>query len=219
MQIAGDEKIIVAAASGVNGAALLMMASAIEEATGEPPHVVNMFALAGPNETLQLLMDLITWQNVLIGGGGLFLSGFLSKAGSDLWDRLKSLVANKRVIEPKLEELVARISAAAAAAQRAGNFVIIGLPIDRQIIHMRNIGVQLGATDPEAIVRAIATVGIVGGDILEFLRKHPNARINTRLQNGDASAAIAVTDQTAEVWLEAFEGETKVDELHLLVKL
>lgn len=133
---------------------------AIKEITNDEPQRVSVVALAGPNDFVQILIDILTWQKALFGLalilGGKFASSFASELGklaaNDVWKEKKNYYD---AIKNKIAIPIQRLVDAIKKLREKDQSVTIAIKIPGT---MRNAGLVLSSDDPAVLIWQIANV-------------------------------------------------------------
>ncbi|MCX5497654.1 hypothetical protein OSH11_23350 [Kaistia dalseonensis] len=128
------------------------------------PETERMRDLAGPNDTLQILLEWSWWKQLIVSGAAIYVSAIVAEAGKDSWVGIKGLLTKRKSDKkktPPLEDPIQELSTIAREAQGAGNSVILGLPLASQT-PKRNIGIELSGFAPDEVFKAAATLALIG---------------------------------------------------------
>ncbi|NBB47106.1 hypothetical protein GVN24_02330 [Rhizobium sp. CRIBSB] len=154
-----------------------------------------MTDLAGPNDTLQILLEWSWWQQLVAAGLATYATAIVAEAGKDTWVGLKALVSRSRApsIEGKRGDIVNELSGIASEAQAAGNHVILGLPLDQRF-QRRNMGIELANPSPEEVFKAATVLSLIGESLSQTIDElvATNQSVSAIEENGDCSGKISL---------------------------
>lgn len=182
----------VAAAYNTSGSALADVSVAFEELTGVPPRVKRLHDLAGPNSTLQLLVDGVGWAIVFKAMIAAFGASFAGAAGKEAWKELSPLI--RSCTNAGWTRLVNGVK----EAVERGNSVILGLPERPPGRPDRHIGYEIQSTEPEEIARVINAFAENGSKIEQFFRELESGDREVQVafqENSDCSAKVVIDDE------------------------
>ncbi len=180
--------------------------SALSKLEGRIAEPLELPALAGPNDAIQLIADAVSWVNfvkVVVGAYGVMAAGALGKLGQAIADRVLKDPAKPR---PDDQADVAKVVTQIQRALEDGLTVTLALPI---VTNRRNIGVQIKTKDPDEIVRRIVQFGAqapeIEAELVKGLTASPPAlpRLGEGGRNDDCSDKVTLdADGRASVQLE-----------------
>lgn len=188
-----EPEVVIAGSYGTKEVAVLMLSETLNDIFGRPPRKQNMQMLAGPNDTLQLLMDWEKWELIL--GGIVTLGGghIVKLVSEDSYKAIKNLIAELRAkpADDSLATKIPQIEEALTTAAGLGNTVIVGFPMPDDF-KRRNLGIELVKGDQDFYVRAVATLAVIGEDLCQLIdaeMKKGNLIIAVQ-ENSDCSGKI-----------------------------
>jgi len=152
----------IAVAVGSPREAVAEISLAIEDLINESPQPVRLADLAGPNETVQILLSPEGW---LIVAAGIFTTELVKEAAKSTW----------KAIAPKIGSAVSaagdrflRLVRGISSARMANATVILGFPRCMRGVQ-RHIGVEVVDPSPEEIGKVILLMAIHGDEITSRL--------------------------------------------------
>ena len=180
-------KIAVAVSSPAGAAAEL--SNSVEDITGVRPQLVRLHDLAGPNTTLQLLLDAEGW--VLVGGGVAAVYGveIVKEMAKATWKTAVPKLAN--AASAALDKVSGLVSILCSSA-RSGTTVILGLPTTPNGAR-RHVGIEIIDASPQEVTRIICVLAAHAAEIESSL-----SSIHCRYaENSDCSVKLTLTDSGA----------------------
>lgn len=179
---------------GSPGGATAEISNIVEDLTKKRPKPKRIADLAGPNETIQLILDSVDWLNILAG----ILGEKILEGGWNL--------AKPKILEAKniATSAFSRLIGAIREAKHAKSSVIFGLP---QTIYNagRHIGFEIQNLEPEDIAKVIYVLAKYGDKIEsklnEWNKKYEDKKVGYT-QNSDCSVKLILSDDN-KVQLEA----------------
>jgi hypothetical protein len=170
------------------------------------PRRIEMVGLAGPNDTLQILFDWATWHAFVGIVAGAYFVKLAQMAAESTPSTIKTWFARntpKPSDQPERDDAIFKLLAAIDKAQKSGNSVIVGFPIDDPKFQRRNIGIQLAGASPEELAKAAIALASIGPDLMATISAAlENGMIFANVENSDCSAKIQFSnDGSCEVQL------------------
>ena len=180
-------KIAVAVSSPAGAAAEL--SNSIEEITGVRPQWVRLRDLAGPNATLQLLLDAEGWILVLKAVAAVYGFEIVKEMAKSTWKTAAPTLAN--AASAALDKVNGLVSILCSAA-RSGTTVILGLPTTPDGAR-RHVGIEIIDANPQEVTRIICVLAAHATEIETSL-----SSIHCRYaENSDCSVKLTLTDSGA----------------------
>ena len=184
-------KIAVAVSSPAGAVAEL--SNAVEDLTNTRPQLVRLHDLAGPNSTLQLLLNVDGWLLLLELAAAVYGVEIVKEMAKSTWKSFAPKIAStSNSLQSKFASLVAVI----CSASRSGTTVILGLPTTPEG-GRRHVGVEIIDNDPQEVTRIICVLATRALELEEaLLTQH-----FLRAENSDCSVKITVSDEGAiQLW-------------------
>jgi hypothetical protein len=185
----------IAVAFGSPGGATAEISNAIEGLIGKRPKPIRLDDLAGPNETIQMLLSVEDWIRVAEVIAAIYGTELLKEAAKATWKAAAPKLDHaKDTVTSYFSNLVSAIQ----QAMRANAPVILGYPRN-PVGSQRHIGVEIYDASPEEIGRIITTLAFNGQEInirldkLDQRKTEENYIIYER--NSDFSVKITITDE------------------------
>ncbi|MGH8049162.1 MAG: hypothetical protein ACREPB_00725 [Arenimonas sp.] len=192
-----NREVQIAVAWGSPGGAAAEISLAIEELTGQRPKPVRLTDLAGPNETIQVLLNNQEWILVAKAVIAIYGAELAKEAAKATWKKAA----------PKFEQAVnitgnafGRLITAIGSAIHAQAPVILGFP-KTPISGRRHIGVEILEATPDEIARIVCLFAGHGEEIerkldeWDLIRAHQ--RHLTYQENSDCSVMLTISDEGA----------------------
>jgi hypothetical protein len=185
----------VAVAWGSPGGATADISISIEEITGARPKPVRLEDLAGPNETIQILLDTEGWILLVKAVGVIYGAELTKEAAKSTWKNAAPKLLQLAQL-PKTA-MVRLISAVGAAKKYTKASIILGFPRNLNG-GRRHIGIEIESESPEDLSRVISLLGRHSEEILHRLDEWEaslaeKGRASYR-ENSDCSTKISIED-------------------------
>ncbi|WP_441004571.1 hypothetical protein [Pseudocolwellia agarivorans] len=177
------------------GGATAEMSIAIEELTSKRLKPVRLGDLAGPNETIQILLNGNEWVLILKGIAVLYGAEIVKEAAKSTWKNVSPIINNatKNTLSS-----IKKLANAAKNAKRVEAPVIYGFPIDLPN-GRRHIGIEINDASDESISRTIVALANCWPQleivIKQLTIEHEKGIRFSFEQNSDCSTKIELTDE------------------------
>lgn len=204
-----DSAVVVAGSIGTSGVAVLSLNQALQDLFDRPPRTQFMPGLAGPNDTLQLLMSWQVWVGFASGMLTVYSTELAKLAAQDSYKAIKNWISKpKPELEPQkdLSERLSRVEQAIDEAVRGGNTVVLGFPLPESGFKQRNIGIELIPNSRDDYFRTVTTLALIGEDLASVIaaEKKKGHTLFPAKENADCSGKIELlTDGSVVVHLLA----------------
>tara|TARA_R110001583_G_scaffold192820_1_gene359894 strand:- start:1530 stop:2195 length:666 start_codon:yes stop_codon:yes gene_type:complete len=185
----------IAVAWGSPGGATAEMSIAIEELTSLRLKSVRLSDLAGPNETIQILLNGEEWVLILKGIAVLYGAEIVKEAAKSTW---KKAVPAINDFSKNTYNSIKKLAGAAKSAKFSQAPIIYGFPID--LPHgRRHIGIEIDEVTEENISRTIAALANCWPNldllIKQLSLKQQKGERFYFEKNSDCSTKIELTDE------------------------
>ena len=186
----------IAVAWGSPGGATAEVSNAIEGLVGKRPKPIRLTDLAGPNETIQILLSAEDWIIVAKAVAAIYGAELIKEAAKATW---KAAAPKFDQVKNDASSYFSSFISAIRQALFAKAPVIFGFP--RTPVHgRRHIGVEISDASPEEIGRIVTILAMNGDEINLRLDEWDSIRIGDDVsyaENSDCSVKITITDEGA----------------------
>lgn len=186
--------VCIAVAWGSPGGATAEISLSIEEMTGKRPKPIRLGDLAGPNETVQILLGANDWMLIFKAIVAIYGAEIIREAAKSSWKILLPKMKNS------FDSSIGRFIRGISNARHAKAPVILGFPINLTG-GRRHIGIEIYEATPEEIIRVINTLSSNGENIekklaeWEELLKIRDCSNISYLENSDCSVKLMLTEK------------------------
>jgi hypothetical protein len=184
----------IAVAWGSPGGAVGDIAEAIEELSGRRPRIVRLGDLAGPNETIQILLTPDAWPPVAKVVAAIYGAELVKEAAKATWKNAAPKVAD---LASMTQNAFVRLADGISAAIRRQAPVVLGLP-HTPVHGRRHVGIELVADDRyEDVARVISILAEHGAEVQARLQEWDQARAQQSVaytENSDCSVKLYLLD-------------------------
>lgn len=185
---------LIAVAWGSPGGATAEISIAVEELTGKRPRPVRLSDLAGPNETIQVLLAPDDWILVAKAVAAIYGAEIVKEAAKSTW---KAAAPKFTQAPAAVQGYFGRLVLAVRQALYAKAPVVLGFP-RTPVGARRHIGIEILDAQPEDIARVVALLAEHGAEIesrldeLDHVQSHRKNVIYD--ENSDCSVKLTLTD-------------------------
>lgn len=185
---------LIAVAWGSPGGATAEISIAVEELTGKRPRPVRLGDLAGPNETIQVLLAPEDWILVAKAVAAIYGAEIVKEAAKSNW---KAAAPKFTQASEAVQGYFGRIVLAIRQALHAKAPVVLGLP-RTPVAARRHIGIEIQDAQPEDIARVVALLAEHGAEIESRLDEWDQIQSHRKNviyeENSDCSVKLTLTD-------------------------
>jgi hypothetical protein len=196
----------IAVAWGSPGGATAEISIAIEEIVGKRPKPVRLGDLAGPNETIQVLLSTEDWILIAKAIAAIYGAELVKEAAKATW---KAAAPKISQVKTTMTSLFERLVSGISNALHAKAPVVLGLYWNPKGGKRRHIGIEVTDKNPEEIARLISILATNGHEIEQKLEEWDKMIANRKSivyeENSDCSVKLIVSDDgniqlRATVW-------------------